>query len=123
MNCAEVKKDLKNFIELSGSVVEKLIELIEKVEKLIKDCLIVRTTGVSVAAVGTSMVIGGWVAGLVLAVPTFGASLTVPAVLTVAGTGTAIAGQLKLMARQPHHIYWFMVDIFRKPHSGWHRNC
>lgn len=85
-------EDLEKLIELNTSIVTKLTELIQRVEKLISDCLIARTTGVSVAAVGTSMVIGGWIAGLVLAVPTFGASLTIPAVMTIAGTTTAVAG-------------------------------
>ncbi|XP_037049393.1 uncharacterized protein LOC119083709 [Bradysia coprophila] len=88
------KEDLENLIKLTNSLIAKLTELIKRVEKHIRDCLIAKTTGVSVAAVGTSIVVGGWIAGLVLAVPTFGLSLTVPAVMTVAGTGTAIAGGL-----------------------------
>lgn len=91
--CKRVKEDLQNLLELNQSLIAKLNELIGRVEKHIRDCLIAKTTGVSVAAVGTSMVVGGWIAGLVLAVPTFGLSLTVPAVMTVAGTATAVAGQ------------------------------
>lgn len=90
--CKRVKDDLQNLLELNQSLIAKLTELIDRVEKHIRDCLIAKTTGVSVAAVGTSMVVGGWIAGLVLAVPTFGLSLTVPAVMTIAGTATAVAG-------------------------------
>lgn len=91
-----LKEDLEALLKLNNSLVAKLTELIERVEKHIRDCLIAKTTGVSVAAVGTSMVVGGWIAGLVLAVPTFGLSLTIPAVMTVAGTATAVAGKLEL---------------------------
>lgn len=87
--CKRVKQ---NLLELNQSLIVKLTELIDRVEKHIRDCLIAKTTGVSVAAVGTTMVVGGWIAGLVLAVPTFGLSLTVPAIMTVAGTATAVAG-------------------------------
>lgn len=90
--CKRVKEDLQNLLELNQSLIVKLTELIDRVEKHIRDCLIAKTTGVSVAAVGTTMVVGGWIAGLVLAVPTFGLSLTVPAIMTVAGTATAVAG-------------------------------
>lgn len=93
MQSKVVKEKLENLIKLNNSLVATLTELIERVEKHIRDCLIAKTTGVSVAALGTSMAIGGWIAGLILAVPTFGLSLTVPAVMTVAGTATAVAGQ------------------------------
>lgn len=99
MHSEGVKEDLEALIKLNNSLVAKLTELIERVEKHVRDCLIAKTTGVSVAAVGTSMVVGGWIAGLVLAVPTFGLSLTIPAVMTVAGTATAVAGKLEFVNR------------------------
>lgn len=38
------------------------------------------------------MAVGSWIVGAIFAIPTFGASLSIPAAVTIAGTTMAVAG-------------------------------